>query len=107
MCSTCLVVTGTIVGGVTFYPVILGTIWGAGSFLKTFSEIKDYEKKIEMCKFAYTTCEKVWVDLRASLRGAEFNGTQFIFEMKMIDDIIIDLCPLVDKFEKHYDKKFK
>lgn len=102
MCSACLVVTGTIVGGVTFYAVILGTISGAGSFLKTFSEIKDYEKKIEMCK-----CEKVWVDLRASLRGAEFNGTQFIFEMKMIDDIIIDLCPLVDKFEKQYDKKFK
>ena len=54
MCSACLVVTGTIVGGVTFYAVILGTISGAGSFLKTFSEIKDYEKKIEMCK-----CEKV------------------------------------------------
>ena len=47
MCSACLVVTGTIVGGVTFYAVILGTISGAGSFLKTFSEIKDYEKKIE------------------------------------------------------------
>ena len=78
-----------------------------GPFLKTFNEIKDYEKKIEMCKFAYTTCEKVWVDLRTSLRGAEFNGTQFIFEMKMIDDIVIDLCPLVDKFEKQYVKKFK
>ena len=103
MCSICLVVTGTIVGGVTFYPVILGTIWGAGPF----SEIKDYETKIEMCTFAYTTCKKVWVDLRASLRGADFNGTQFIFEMKMIDDIIIDLCPPVDKFEKQYDKKFK
>ena len=59
MCSACFVVTGTIVGGVTFYPVILGTISGAGSFLKTFSGIKDYEKKTEMCKFAYTTCEKV------------------------------------------------
>ena len=59
MCSACLVVTGTIVGGVTFYAVILGNISGASSFLKTFSEIKDYEKKIEMCKFAYTTCEKV------------------------------------------------
>ena len=59
MCSACFVVTGTIVGRVTFYAVILGTISGAGSFLETFSEIKDYEKKIEMCKFAYTTCEKL------------------------------------------------
>ena len=91
----------------TFNPVILGTILRAGLLLKTFSEIKDYKKKIEMCKFAYTTYEKGLDDLRASLRGAEFNGTQFIFEMKIIDDIIIDLCPLVDKFEKQYDKKFK
>lgn len=47
------------------------------------------------------------VDLRALLRVAEFNGTQFVFEKKMIDDTIIDLCPLVYKFEKQYDKKLK
>lgn len=41
--------------GVTFNPVISGTISGAGLLLKTLSEIKDYKKKTEMCKFAYTT----------------------------------------------------
>ena len=86
----------------TFKHGVLGTISGAGFMLITFSEIKDYKKKIEMCKFAYTTYEKVLVDLRASLRGVEFSGTQFVFEMKMIN-----LCPLVDKFEKQYDKKAK
>lgn len=88
-----------IAGGVTFKHVVLGTISGAGLLLKALSEIKDYKKKIEMCKFAYTTYEKVLVDLQASLRGAEFSGTQFVFEMKMIGDKMIDLCPLVDKFE--------
>ena len=29
-----------------------------------------------MCKFAHTTSEKVLVDLRTSIRGAEFNQTQ-------------------------------
>ena len=53
--STCLVVSGTIVGGVTFNPVILRTISGAGLLLKTLSGIKDYKKKTEMSKFAYTT----------------------------------------------------
>ena len=89
-----------IAGGVTFKRVAsLGTISGAGLLLKTLSEIKDNKRKIEMCKFPYTTYEQVLVDLQASLRGAEFNGTQFVFEMKMIDDKMIDLCPLVDKFE--------
>ena len=53
--------------------ILLGTISGAGLLLKTLNEIKDYKKKIELCKFAYTTYEKVLVDLQASLRGAEFN----------------------------------
>ena len=26
--------------------------------------------------------------------------------MKIIDDIVIDLCPLADKFEKPYKEKF-
>ena len=63
--SAGLVVTGTIAGGITLNPIILGTISGAGLVLKTVSEIKDYKKKIEMSKFAYTTYEKVLVDLRS------------------------------------------
>ena len=94
--STCLVVTGTVAGGFTLNSVILRTISGVGLLLKTFSEIKDCKKKIEMCKFVHTTSEKVLVDLRASIRGAEFNQIFWI----------IDLCPLVDKFEKKYDKQF-
>ena len=45
-----------------------------------------------MSKFSYTTYEKVLVDLRSCLRGNEFNHTTFINEMRLIDEIIIDLC---------------
>ena len=57
--SALLVVTGTVVGGVTLNPIPLGTISGSGLLLKTYSEAKNYKRKIEMCKFAYTTYEKV------------------------------------------------
>ena len=67
---------GTVAGGFTLNSVILRTTSGAGLLLKTFSEIKDCKKKIEKCKFVHTTSEKVLVDLRASIRGAEFNQTQ-------------------------------
>ena len=53
--STGLIAVDTIVGSVTLNPIILGTISGAGVLLKTFNAIKDSKKKIEMCKFAYTT----------------------------------------------------
>ena len=103
--STSLVVIGTIACGVTLNPIILGTISGVGILLKTFSEIKNYKKKIEMSKFAYTAYEKVLIDLRSSLRGNQVNHTTFIYEMRLIDEMIIDLCPLVDKFEKQYNRK--
>ena len=58
MTSACLDVSGTIAGGVTLNPVVLGTISGSGVLLKTRSEIKNYRKKIELCRFAYTSYVK-------------------------------------------------
>ena len=60
MSSTGLIAIGAIAGGLTLQPAILGSISGAGVALKTFSETKDYKRKIEMSKFAYTTSQKVW-----------------------------------------------
>ena len=68
MTSACLDVSGTIAGGVTLNPVVLGTISGSGVLLKTRSEIKNYRKKIELCRFAYTSYEKILVDLRSFMR---------------------------------------
>ena len=71
--SVALVVTGTVVGGVTLNPIVLGTISGVGLLLKTYSEAKNYKRKIEICKFAYTSYEKVLTDLRSFMRGIEYS----------------------------------
>ena len=104
--SVLLVVTGTVVGGVTLNPIPLGTISGSGLLLKTYSEAKNYKRKIEMSKFAYTSYEKVLTDLRSFMRGLEYNDKEFIDYVKFLDEIIIDMCPLTDKFEKKYNKMF-
>ena len=49
-----------------------------------------------MCKFAYTTYEKVLTDLRSFMRGLEYNNKEFLDYVKVLDDIIIDMCPLTD-----------
>ena len=104
--SVGLVVVGTIVGGVTLNPIILGTVSGTGILIKSYCEIKNFSRKIETCKFAYTTYQKSLTELRSCLRGNHFDHNQFINNMKLIDEIIIDMCPLVDKFEKQYAEKF-
>lgn len=74
-------------------PVILASISGAGLALKSYSETKDYNRKIEMSKYAFTTYEKVLLDLRTALRGGAFNKGDFIQELSILDDTIVDFTP--------------
>ena len=101
-----LVVIGTIAGGITLNPIILGVINGAGVLVSSISKIKNYKKKIEMSQIAFTTYEKVLVELCSALRGDEFNKKEFIDRMKLTDEMIIDQTPLADRFVKKYNKKF-
>ena len=68
--------------------------------------MKNYRKKIEMSQIAFTTYEKVLVELRSALRGDEFNEQEFIDRMKLIDQMIIDQTPIADRFAKRYNRKF-
>ena len=106
MASTGLIVVGTVIGGLTANPAILGSISGAGLVLKTFSETKKYKRKIEMARFAYTSYDKTLVSPRTSLRGATFDKDDFLKEMTVLDETIVDFAPLVTRFEKQYAKKF-
>ena len=69
--------------------------------------MKNYKKKLEMLKIAFTTYDKVLVELRSALRGDEFDKDQFIDQMKVVDAMIIDQTPLSGKYVKLYDKKWK
>ena len=61
---------------------------------------------MEMAQIAFTTYEKVLVELRSALRGDEWSKQDFIDRMKLIDEMIIDQTPLADRFVKKYNKKF-
>ena len=99
-------VTGTITGGITLNPVILGVINGVGVLVASIAKMNNYKKKMEMTQIAFTTYEKVLIELRSALRGDEFNKHDFIDRMKLIDEMIIDQTPLADRFARRYNKKF-
>ena len=54
-----------------------------------------------MTKIAFTTDEKVLVELRSALRGDDFEKNGFINKMKILHEMIIDQTPLADKFIKN------
>ena len=101
----CLVAIGTISGGITLNPVILGVINGFGIIIAGVGKKNNYKEKIEMTKLAFTNYEKVLVELRAALRGDEWNKQEFVDRMKLIDEFIIDLAPIADRFESRYEEK--
>ena len=102
----CLVATGTITGGITLNPVVLGVVNGAGVVVAGIGKKKNYKRKIEMSRIAFTTYEKVLVELRAALRGDEWNKQDFVDRMKLIDEMIIDQSPIADRFASRYSEKF-
>ena len=105
--SLSLIAVGTITGGLTLNPVILGVINGAGIIVGGVAKKKDFKKKIETTKMAYTTYEKVLVELRSALRGDEWSKEEFVDRIKILDEIIIDQCSSsVDNFVEKYKNKF-
>ena len=102
----CLVAVGTIVGGITLNPIVLGVINSSGVVVAGIRKKKNYKKKIEMSRIAFTTYEKVLVELRSALRGDDFKKQEFIDRMKLIDEMIIDQTPIADRFASRYNKKF-
>ena len=105
--SIVLVAVGTISGGITLNPILLGIINGAGIIIAGIGKKNNYNRKIEMTKIAYTTYEKVLVELRSALRGDEWSKDEFIDRMKLIDEMVIDQTPKSDKFDIKYGEKFK
>ena len=105
--SATLVATGTIVGGVTMNAVILGVISGAGVILKTATEMKNLQKKIEHSKVAFTSYAKVLSDLRNFLRGEEFHREEYLQKLKTLDDMVIDMSLNWEKFVGKYRKEYE
>ena len=106
--SLSIVLTGSgIVSGLVTMIPFLGIISGCGIVLEGFLKKKNYNRKIEMCKFAYTSYQKVLNKIRSYLRGEMYDTVQLTLELNWIDDQITDLCPIVDKFKAKYDKIYE
>ena len=65
------------------------------------------EKKMDLIKFGVTTYEKNLINLRAALKGGEFDHKKFISEIKMLASEIVELTPSPSsKIDKKYNKKY-
>ncbi|DAC81753.1 TPA_asm: SLATT [Trichoplax MELD virus] len=100
-----LTALGGAVSAATINFIPLPTISLVGIVLHGYNKKKNYKKRIELCKFAYTSYQKVLIDLRSYLRGDQYDSDQVIHHLNWIDKEITDLCPPIDDYyNKSYDK---
>ena len=98
--------TGAIIGGVTLNPIILGSLTGCGIMIQAYLTKSDLNRRVDRCKFAFASYEKVLVQLKNFLRGLPYDENMFLSDLKVLDDIIIDQSPSIDKYSDKYDKVF-
>ena len=101
-----LTTVGSIAGSITLNPIILGSLVGSGIIIQAYLTKSDLNKRVDRCKFAYMSYEKVLVQLKSFLRGLDYDEKVFLSDVKVIDDIIIDSCPSIDKYSEKYSKIF-
>ena len=106
MSSIFLTVSGIITGSVTLNPIILASISGSGILIQGYLTKSDINKRVNMCRFAYTSYQKILVQLKSYLRGIEYNENELLSDIKILDDIIISECPSIEKMSEIYNKKF-
>ena len=105
--SVTLVSTGSIVGGVTMNPIVLGILSGLGVLLKTAMEMKNLQKKIQNANVAFTAYAKVLSDLRNFLRGEEWHKEEYRHKLKTLDDMVIDMSLNWEKFVGKYREEYE
>ena len=86
--------------------IALIAVSGASILIKGYMEHKNYEMKIEQCRYAYQCYEHLSIDIKESLRSGDFDENSLIQKMSGLDNFVIDNSPLMDKFVKDYNKFF-
>ena len=102
--SISLTVVGTITGAVTLNPIIIGCLAGSGVIIQGYLTKSDLIQRVDRCRFAYTSYEKILVQLRNFMRGASYDENIFFSDVKLVDEIVIDNCPSVDSLYEKYKK---
>ena len=101
-----LTTIGAVLGGITLNPIIIGSLTGCGVMIQAYLTKSDLNNRVDRCRFAYTSYEKILIQLKGFLRGLKYDENIFLSDLQVIDDIIIDQSPSIDKYSDKYDKVF-
>ena len=57
--------------------------------------------------YAYQSYQHLTIRIKSALRLGQFNSQNLVNAISNLDNFIVDICPLVDKYTKDYYKKYE
>ena len=91
MSSISLTVVGIALAPFTHFANL--SITGVGVIIQGYVTKSDIAKKIESCRFAYTSYNKILIQLGTYFRGISYDEKVFLTDTKILDGIVTDICP--------------
>lgn len=104
--AICLIAFGMVVGGVWPDSFAMIVLTACSAAIKGWTDFRNYSHKIAMCYFAYTTFEKILLELKKYEREYPAEGMlEFLARSQIHEETIIDLTPPVpEKLIRLYSK---
>ena len=101
MSSVGLTALGAILAPLTNLATL--SISGGGMLIQGYISNSNIQRNMKTCRFGYTSYEKVLTQLKSCLRGVPYDELVLLSDLKVIDDIVTDLCPPINGNSKKYD----
>ena len=59
------------------------------------------------CKYAYQSYQHLMIRIKTALRLGQLDSQNLVNAISNLDDFIVDICPLVDRYKKIIIRKYK
>ena len=104
--------SGAIAGGGIASVIISGSVLtiislAASLLIEIILDYKNVNENMNNRKYAYQSYQHLMIRIKTALRLGQFNSQNLVNAISNLDNFIVDICPLVDKYKKDYWKKYE
>ena len=103
------IAVGIVVGSVCKESLIMATLTALSTMIKGWMDFKKLPVKMDACRFAYTTFDKLIIEIATYTRGMSLDDVEnFLVKCQVNEETISDLAPPVsDALIREYDATFQ
>jgi len=86
---------------------VLGILAAVEMVIESIMDYKNINNNIITCKYAFQSYQHLMIQIKTALRLGRYDREHLVNCINNVDNYIIETCPLVDKFKKKYERKYK